>query len=164
MSKLIAISVINVLFCTFMMNVIKATAFCNDLHIVYIFMLYTIYAISLFVYQRWINKKVFPFFFRNKHKYDELSLSLAYTIVGVVFGRVLTIANILTYFIKISQFIKYNPNELNAKLFAAFSVHIIVFLVISGMTAQGFLDIKIKDIKRMRWNEKNETLNTDKAN
>ena len=123
----------------------------SELHV---FILYTIYAILLFIYERWINKKVLPFFFKNKHKYDIMSLALSYTIVGIVFGRLLTAANIFTYFIKLGQYIKYNPNELNGKLFMAFIAHAVIFLIISGMTVQGLLDIKIKDIKRMRWNEK----------
>lgn len=154
MNKSITISVINILFCTFMANFIRVTCFYNNLHIMYIFILYTIYAILLFIYQRWINKKVLPFFFKNKHKYDIMSLALSYTIVGIIFGRLLTVANIFTYFIKLGQYIKYNPNELNGKLFMAFTAHVVIFLTISGMTAQGLLDIKIKDIKRMRWNEK----------
>lgn len=154
MNKLIGISIIHVLFCTFMMNFIRSTFFYDNWHIVYTFVIYSISAVFLFIYQRWINKKVLPFFTKNKHRYDTMSLALSYTIVGVIISRILTIINFFTYFIKITKQIMTYADDITSWGFATILFHMLIFVIISAMTMQGLLDIRIHNIRRLRWNDK----------
>lgn len=154
MNKLFGISLINVLFCIFMSKFLSGIIlYTNDWHITYIFIVYAIMAIDLFLYQRWINKKVLPYFGRNKHEFTLLSLSLSYTIVGVVATRILTIINSISYIIKLGLILRSYPGDISNQLFAVIIFYNISFITITGMTFNGLFDIKIRDIKKLRWKD-----------
>lgn len=153
MGKLYKISIIHVIFCSFMMTFISNLIRDTDIYsIKHIFIIHAITTFIIFIYQRWINKKVLPYFGLNKHLYSILSLTLSYTIIGVIIARILIMLNSLSYIIKLGITLKSYEN-MNTGIFAIVIFYNIAIITVTAMTVNGLMDIKIKDIKKLRWDE-----------